>query len=130
MKKIFITILLSLPLYSFAADGPCKADVEKFCAGVKMGNGGIMKCLKEHEAELSSECKTKQAERMEKFKEKRTEKKEARHEKRKEMMDACKADKEKFCGEVKMGGGAVMKCMKEHNSELSAMCKEKLSRKK
>ena len=38
---------------------PCKADREKFCAGVKKGKGRIKKCLKAHENELSPACKAK-----------------------------------------------------------------------
>ena len=37
---------------------------------------------------------------------------------------ACKADIEKFCQDVKPGGGAVMKCLKEHQAELSEPCKD------
>jgi hypothetical protein len=35
----------------------CKADVEKFCSNVKLGEGRVKACLKEHRFELSSECK-------------------------------------------------------------------------
>lgn len=38
---------------------------------------------------------------------------------------ACKADVEKFCKDVKPGGGAIMKCLKEHKDQLSAECKAK-----
>lgn len=36
----------------------------------------------------------------------------------------CAADRAKFCGDVKMGEGAMMKCMHSHKDELSAGCKE------
>ena len=39
--------------------------------------------------------------------------------------DACKADREKFCSSVKTGGGAMMKCMKSHEADLSVDCKAK-----
>jgi hypothetical protein len=39
------------------APGPCADDVAKFCKDVNPGGGAIIKCLKEHEAELSDECK-------------------------------------------------------------------------
>ena len=38
--------------------GPCREDGEKFCAGMKWGEG-LGKCLKEHRAEVSSACRTK-----------------------------------------------------------------------
>jgi len=34
----------------------CAADVQKFCAGVERGNGGLRECLRSHRAELSSDC--------------------------------------------------------------------------
>ncbi|MGZ3578458.1 MAG: cysteine rich repeat-containing protein [Syntrophales bacterium] len=34
----------------------CKGDVEKFCKGMAAGKGGIVSCLKSHEAELSDAC--------------------------------------------------------------------------
>ena len=88
--------------------GPCKADAEKFCKDVKPGEGRIMKCLKEHDAELSETCK-KSGEKMKQMMEK--------------AQEACKADVEKFCKDVKPGGGAIMKCLKEHDAELSEPCK-------
>src|SRR3989442_10105426 len=36
-------------------EGPCAADVKKFCGDVKPGQGAIAKCMKAHEAELRSE---------------------------------------------------------------------------
>jgi hypothetical protein len=35
----------------------CQPDIDKFCAGVKIGKGRIRRCLKEHEAELTTACK-------------------------------------------------------------------------
>jgi hypothetical protein len=44
---------------ALAAEGgrPCADDVAKFCKDVKPGGAGLSKCLKEHESELSPECK-------------------------------------------------------------------------
>ncbi|MGA9547451.1 MAG: cysteine rich repeat-containing protein, partial [Rhodomicrobium sp.] len=35
---------------------PCKSDREKFCPGLKPGDGKLGPCMKEHAAELSPEC--------------------------------------------------------------------------
>lgn len=35
----------------------CSADIQKNCAGVEMGEGRILACLKEHDAEVSDRCK-------------------------------------------------------------------------
>jgi len=34
----------------------CATDVQKFCADVERGKGGLRECLRSHRAELSSEC--------------------------------------------------------------------------
>jgi hypothetical protein len=35
----------------------CKRDIEKYCKGMRPGGGKLAKCLKEHQAQLSSACK-------------------------------------------------------------------------
>jgi hypothetical protein len=65
-KKMSVIITISL-FFSFfivlgigsvnAKDDACKADIEKFCKGVQPGQGRIAKCLKDHDSELSQECK-------------------------------------------------------------------------
>ena len=37
---------------------------------------------------------------------------------------ACKADVEKHCKGVKMGGGRIAACLRSHEADLSAECKE------
>lgn len=41
--------------------GACRDDVSKFCKDVQPGGGRIMECLKEHQNELSPECKSRMA---------------------------------------------------------------------
>lgn len=103
-------------------DGACMADAEKLCKGVEKGEGRVMKCLKEHQGEVSSACK----ENLGKMKEKRSEMKE----KMGEMKEACQGDKEKLCKDVKPGGGAILKCLKEHEGDLSSACKQTMSQAK
>ncbi len=89
-------------------NGPCAADRKKFCADVKPGGGAIIKCMKEHEAQLSTECKA-MGEKMKG--------------KMKEGREACKGDVEKLCKGVQPGGGAIIKCLHEHQAELSEQCR-------
>jgi phage host-nuclease inhibitor protein Gam len=41
--------------------------------------------------------------------------------------DACKADTEKFCKDIKPGGGRVIACLNSHQSELADACKKRLA---
>ncbi len=41
--------------------GACKADVQKFCAGVDHAKGKIRECLTQHSADLSDSCKQRMA---------------------------------------------------------------------
>jgi hypothetical protein len=40
----------------------CEEDVSRFCGDIRPGEGRIVKCLKEHESVLSSDCKMELAE--------------------------------------------------------------------
>jgi hypothetical protein len=91
---------------------PCKADAEKFCKDVKPGGGRIIDCLKQHQADLSAECKAKGLEAKEKAG---------------AFMEACKADMDKLCPDVKGGPGEKLRCLKEHDKDLSEACKAKMA---
>jgi hypothetical protein len=97
-----------------AQDGktwPCKADAEKFCKDVKPGEGRIIACLKEHQADLSADCKENGLKR--------------RNEEA-SSNEPCKADMEKFCKDAKAANGGKMQCMKEHEKDLSEACKARM----
>lgn len=49
------------------ANGACKEDIQKYCKDVPRGEGRIIRCMKQHEAALSPECKAQ----IEKGKERR-----------------------------------------------------------
>ncbi|MDD5628021.1 MAG: cysteine rich repeat-containing protein [Elusimicrobia bacterium] len=91
--------------------GPCQDDMQKFCkdAGDRAAR---MKCMKEHDAELSEPCrrmreniKARVGKRLEKAKE------------------ACSAEIDRFCKDVPEGEGRVAKCLKGHAEELGPRCK-------
>lgn len=92
--------------------GACKADVEQFCKDVKPGKGGIFKCLKEHEAELSEPCKAQRGRMAARVKRGLNKAKQA-----------CQTDIDQFCKDVPEGEGRVAKCLKGHAEELSPSCK-------
>ena len=39
---------------------------------------------------------------------------------------SCKADVEKFCPQVKPGGGRIAQCLKQNQAQLSASCQERI----
>lgn len=89
----------------------CKSDREKFCPGMKPGDGKLAACMKEHAAELSSDC---------------TAAMEARKQAQKAMQANCKADIAKFCADVVKAHGPVRKCLEGHASDLEQPCADAL----
>lgn len=68
MKRFLLPLAAIVVLSSgvaLAADRPpstspravCRADVEKFCSGIRPGGGRIAGCLKQNEAQVSAICK-------------------------------------------------------------------------
>lgn len=111
MIKTTLILFVSVFALSLSMASPdheaCKADREKFCKGLTMGHG-LLRCMKKNEAQLSTECKEWVTNRKEHAR---------------EAHEACKADVEKFCKDTKPGAGRVIKCLKEHEAELSSECK-------
>ena len=105
-------ILMATPKTSAEGKGPCAEDVVKFCKDVKPGEGNIVKCTKEHAQELSPGCKESLVETKQKIQ---------------EFSEVCSEDFNRLCKDVKPGGGRVIKCLKEHQQELSPNCKAKMS---
>lgn len=88
--------------------GPCHDDIQKFCKDVKPGGGHVHACLGQHDADLAPACRDsrRQAkERVAKF------------------HQACDADVQKLCKDVKTGHGRVAKCLKTKEAELTPACK-------
>jgi hypothetical protein len=94
-------------------DGPCAEDAKKFCASEKPGGGRIAKCMKSHESELSSACRSeikRAEERIEQVKEE------------------CNADAKKFCQGIRPGQGRILACLKSHQAELAPACAAEFNR--
>lgn len=90
----------------------CKGDFAKFCKDVKPGGGRLIACLKEHERELTPECKTALEAKKEAFL----------------KNHPCAADMQKLCKDLK--GKKRMSCMKENEKDLSEACKAKRAERK
>jgi hypothetical protein len=107
--------LSTAPAKAAQGQGPCAGDLEKFCKDVQPGGGQIAKCLKEHEKDLSPACKqhiVQVKKRVHEFRE------------------VCEDDVLRLCADVKPGGGRIIKCLIEHEGELSSECKAKMGARK
>lgn len=114
IRNAVVSMAFALLAGSAAADtnaqrgqGPCAEDAKKFCGDLQTGQGGIAKCMKAHEAELSPACQERMKKRAEKAKKRREE---------------CKDDVEKFCKGVAPGRGRIVSCLRRRQSELSPAC--------
>lgn len=87
----------------------CKADVEKFCGEVQPAGGAVLKCLRDRKEQLSESCREALA---------------GARVAAEKGASACRIDVERFCKEVKPGEGRILACLKAHEAELSASCKE------
>jgi hypothetical protein len=109
-------IALSIPVLWAGTPGyaetspPCAEEIAKFCKDIQPCKGLLMDCLKQHESELSPTCKAKVEEANRRLE---------------EAQQACSEDIQKFCKDVKPGGGRIAKCLKEHACDLSPACKGK-----
>lgn len=127
MMNISIVFLLMAFLSApvFAADAPDKAasrqprachdEVQKFCGQVKRGEGRVARCIKENEKSFSPAC---QAAMEKQFKQ--------RAERTAEKHEACRADSEKFCKDKQDGSGGAIRCLRDHEKELSEDCRKSL----
>ena len=114
---LFITVsVLFLILYSgahaYAQESLiCADDIDKFCKGIKPGGGRLLNCLKSHETELTEVCRGKVRELQGIIK---------------GAEEACSGDISKFCREIQPGEGRILKCLREHDKEISSSCSAKL----
>ena len=92
-------------------NGPCASDIQTYCSDVTPGRGRIMACLKAHDDKLSSACLRHEQAMVNQFR---------------EVRKACHSDVQKFCKDVKPGVGDVMRCLKQHEADLSQTCKNEL----
>jgi len=90
---------------------PCMDELERFCKGVKSGEGRLIECLEGHKSELSPVCSGK----VDQFR--------SRVEESKKI---CAADIGKFCPDVQLGQGRLLRCLKDKLTDLSPPCRGQL----
>jgi hypothetical protein len=86
---------------------PCKEDVKKLCPEAS-SFADRMKCMHEHEADLSEACKQAQEQAKQHLNKAR---------------EACQSDIAKYCQDVKAGEGRIVACLKGHVDDLTPSCK-------
>ncbi len=111
MIAMSVAVLLSTvgdASLSLAKSETCRAEMDKFCKDVPTGQGRVLKCLQEHEADLSAECRA--------------------HVNTAAQYVACLDDIMRLCPKTQPGGARGMKCLRTHQGELSDECKRELSK--
>jgi hypothetical protein len=91
----------------------CDGDVKGLCKDVQPGEGRVVTCLKDNEHRLSSSCQGA-------FNEWRLQ--------RMKLTSACAGDVGKWCQQVPEGGGRILRCLREHASDLTSDCRSALQR--
>ncbi|BDG04734.1 cysteine rich repeat-containing protein [Anaeromyxobacter oryzae] len=86
----------------------CRDDIESYCAGVKTGQGAVLRCLAQNKGSLAPKCQEIVQGAQEKYA---------------EFTKACGKDMKKLCKGIPRGEGRVLACLKSRESELSAACK-------
>jgi hypothetical protein len=128
MEKFYFVVIVagilclsqtfSSVLYA-AEQNPCAKDIAKFCKNVKSDSRGIIRCLEEHESELSPACRDYEA----KLEGPRGERREMVKEKMRFRQD-CQTDISKFCKDVDPAQGGLVKCIYKFENEISAPCRK------
>ncbi len=115
---VCIGLMPAIPTYA-AGSNACTDDIAKFCQNREPGVT-LMDCLEKHENELSEACKAFEAtatggRRMEMREQIRQ---------RSKFRQACMNDMAKFCNDANPMQAGMIKCLNDHESELSPACGE------
>jgi hypothetical protein len=109
LVSLFV-LLAAVNLPAFAQGDPCAEDVQRRCRDVPR-SGRLMACLRQHRAALAPAC----AEHLQ-----------ARQAWVQAIRQACQSEVQRWCQDVKPGRGALAKCLRAHDSELTAACRDAL----
>ncbi len=92
----------------------CGEDIANHCKAVTPGDGRIFACLYAHEDKISESCDAitdDVANLLDLF-----------FEVIRYTNQECRADIEKHCMDLEMGGGRIYSCLKSHKAELTSDC--------
>ena len=112
MLKVILVTGIALALWSSGAIAKekssalaCAVDIKSKCGEVKLGEGRIRACVKEHMSEFSEPCQAKLA-------------------KLAAVAQSCAADVNQACGDVKPRPRKIVACLKSALGNLSDACKD------
>jgi len=97
--------------------GACSSDMQKFCSQVQSGDHeGLNQCMDQNQSKLSSGCQQERVQWKSHH--------EAMIDEAQKVFEACKPDMDKFCKDAQgQGPKYLMGCMKTHEQQISATCK-------
>jgi hypothetical protein len=104
--------LSAAPAQAQRGQGPCREDIQKFCAGVQPGGGRFRVCLQQHAADLTPTCQ----QHLQQMKARVA-----------AWRQACESDVQKLCSGATPGRGGIVRCLREHQNDLSPACKDQLA---
>jgi hypothetical protein len=96
----------------------CEKELTTYCKDVTPGEGRILACLYAHSDKLTGQCEYAlydAAAQLERFVAALS-----------YVANECDADLEKFCADIEVGEGRVLKCLDENSSKISARCTQAL----
>jgi hypothetical protein len=96
----------------------CEKELTGYCKDVTPGEGRILACLYAHSDKLTGQCEYAlydAAVQLERFVAALS-----------YIANECDADLEKFCAEIAVGEGRVLKCLDENGDKISARCTQAL----
>ena len=108
----------------------CRTDTQRYCKGVKPGEGRIIACLKENLESLTSVCYAELTNNKKINNRTIRQKRDGgtQREKNKSFKE-CNGDTRRFCRDIKPGGGRIIACLKSNSSFISSACAATLTAK-
>ena len=114
MATLVVLVFLFRSLPVLAQAHPCQDDLKRLCPNAKPGTGEARKCLMDNQDKLSEACH------------KRIDEARGRQKGYPARFRGCEADLDKFCKDTTPGAGRLVKCLREHENELSPECKNRI----
>lgn len=104
-----LLVLASASAEARGGGGVCREEIAALCPGLERGPD-LRACIKDKRDQLSPECQQKMAHRAHK----------------KQMRAACHDDVAALCSDVERERGAIKRCLREHEADLSDACRAAL----